>query len=43
MTVEAYPIHDTTKAQVRAVTTDIAYFAWVYDPEGNKLELWEPK
>ncbi len=18
-------------------------FAWVYDPEGNKVELWEPK
>jgi glyoxylase I family protein len=18
-------------------------FAWVYDPEGNKIELWEPK
>ena len=23
---------------------DISYgkFAWVYDPEGNKIELWEP-
>jgi len=18
-------------------------FAWVYDPEGNKIELWEPE
>jgi lactoylglutathione lyase len=18
-------------------------FAWIYDPEGNKIELWEPK
>ncbi len=18
-------------------------FAWAYDPEGNKIELWEPK
>ena len=22
---------------------DFARFAWVYDPEGNKVELWEPK
>ena len=22
---------------------DYGRFAWVYDPEGNKIELWEPK
>jgi len=22
---------------------DYGKFAWIYDPEGNKIELWEPK
>ncbi len=22
---------------------DYGRFAWVFDPEGNKIELWEPK
>ena len=22
---------------------DYGRFAWVHDPEGNKIELWEPK
>jgi predicted enzyme related to lactoylglutathione lyase len=22
---------------------DYGRFAWIYDPEGNKIELWEPK
>jgi len=22
---------------------DNGRFAWVYEPEGNKIELWEPK
>ena len=22
---------------------DYGRFAWVHDPEGNKVELWEPK
>jgi hypothetical protein len=22
---------------------DNGRFAWVYDPEGSKIELWEPK
>ncbi len=22
---------------------DYSRFAWVYDPEGNRTELWEPK
>ena len=22
---------------------DYGRFGWVYDPEGNRLELWEPK
>lgn len=22
---------------------DFGRFAWVYDPEGTKVELWEPK
>jgi predicted enzyme related to lactoylglutathione lyase len=29
----------------KAVISDAEYgrFAWVFDPEGNKVELWEPK
>ena len=23
--------------------TDYGRFAWVYDPDGNKIELWEPR
>ena len=22
---------------------DFGRFAWVYDPDGNKIELWEPR
>jgi predicted enzyme related to lactoylglutathione lyase len=22
---------------------DYGRFAWVYDPDGNKIELWEPR
>ena len=34
---------NANKTTVWAATTNIARFAWVYDPEGNKIELWEPK
>jgi predicted enzyme related to lactoylglutathione lyase len=27
----------------RVMTDDAGRFAWVVDPEGNKLELWEPR
>jgi predicted enzyme related to lactoylglutathione lyase len=27
----------------RVTTDDAGRFAWVVDPEGNKLELWEPR
>jgi predicted enzyme related to lactoylglutathione lyase len=27
----------------RIANTDYGRFAWVFDPEGNKVELWEPK
>ena len=43
MTVEAHLTINATQAAVWAATMDIARFAWVYDPEGNKIELWEPK
>lgn len=23
--------------------SDYGRFAWIYDPDGNKIELWEPK
>jgi hypothetical protein len=36
------PINASTAA-VWAATTNIARLAWVYDPEWNKIELWEPK
>jgi predicted enzyme related to lactoylglutathione lyase len=28
---------------VGVVDKDYGRFAWVYDPEGNKVELWDPK
>jgi hypothetical protein len=34
---------NTTKAAVWAGTTNIARFAWVHNPKGNKIELWESK
>jgi hypothetical protein len=27
----------------RIANADYGRFAWVYDPERNKVELWEPK
>ena len=44
--------HDAMLAQLKAlgvaiepkVTEDFnGKFAWIVDPEGNKIELWEPK
>jgi predicted enzyme related to lactoylglutathione lyase len=23
-------------------TSDFGYFGWIMDPEGNRIELWEP-
>ena len=43
MTVEARLTINATTAAVWAATTDIARFIWVYDPEGNTIERWEPK
>ncbi len=39
MTIEAQITINASKAAVWAATTDIEGFAWVYDPEGNKIEL----
>lgn len=38
---------DTMKAEgvkidENRMEDSIGKFAWVYDPEGNKIELWEP-
>jgi len=35
----------TAGVKIDEKTMDESYgkFAWVYDPEGNKIELWEPK
>ncbi|WP_374001581.1 VOC family protein [Bdellovibrio bacteriovorus] len=30
------------KVEDRVVENDFGSFAWVYDPEGNRIELWEP-
>jgi glyoxylase I family protein len=27
----------------KRMNADYGRFAWVYDPEGNKIKLWEPK
>jgi len=31
------------KADEKTMDEPYGKFAWVYDPEGNKIELWEPK
>lgn len=43
MNIAASITMNTTKDAVWAATMDIARFAWVYGPEGNTIELWEPK
>ncbi|HVQ43399.1 MAG TPA: VOC family protein [Candidatus Saccharimonadia bacterium] len=30
------------KIDDKRVNEDYGRFAWVYDPEGNKIELWQP-
>lgn len=39
-------LHDLSRqgAQIESpvVETDFGSFAWVHDPEGNRIELWEP-
>lgn len=30
------------KVDENRMEDEIGKFAWVYDPEGNKIELWEP-
>jgi hypothetical protein len=48
MTVSASITFVTTQATVvrfdpKRMDEYYGRFAWVYDPEGNKIELWEPK
>jgi hypothetical protein len=43
MILEAFISINSFKAAVWDATTESGRFAWVYDPEGNKVELWEPK
>jgi glyoxylase I family protein len=31
------------RIDLKRMDEDYGRFAWVYDPEGNKIELWEPK
>jgi predicted enzyme related to lactoylglutathione lyase len=31
------------RVEDRIETYDYGRFGWVYDPEGNRVELWEPK
>ena len=33
---------DGVKIDDKRQDADYGRFAWVYDPEGNKIELWEP-
>ena len=35
-------IADGVKADKKRMNESYGKFAWVYDPEGNKIELWEP-
>ncbi|NDI98994.1 VOC family protein [Flavobacterium sp. LaA7.5] len=35
-------ITDGVKADEKRMNESYGKFAWVYDPEGNKIELWEP-
>ena len=35
-------IADGVKADEPVTDDAFGKFAWVYDPEGNKIELWEP-
>ena len=30
------------KIDEERMNDEIGKFAWIYDPEGNKIELWEP-
>ena len=34
---------DGVRIDPKRMDEDYGRFAWVYDPEGNKIELWEPK
>lgn len=34
---------DGVKIDPKRQDEEYGRFAWVYDPEGNKIELWEPK
>lgn len=45
---ELVPLLDKLKSEgvqvVEEIQEDeIGKFGWIYDPEGNKIELWEPK
>ncbi len=33
---------DGVKIDENRMSDEIGKFAWVFDPEGNKIELWEP-
>ncbi|PHK32748.1 glyoxalase, partial [Nostoc linckia z16] len=33
---------DGVKIDENRMEDEIGKFAWVFDPEGNKIELWEP-
>lgn len=33
---------DGVKVDENRMEDEIGKFAWVFDPEGNKIELWEP-
>jgi predicted enzyme related to lactoylglutathione lyase len=35
-------IADGVRVDENRQNEDYGKFAWVYDPEGNKIELWEP-
>jgi len=34
---------DGVRIDPQRMDEDYGRFAWVFDPEGNKIELWEPK
>ena len=34
---------DGVRIDPKRMDEDYGRFAWVFDPDGNKIELWEPK
>jgi hypothetical protein len=38
----AQPRREGVEVDERTEKSDFGYFGWAMDPEGNRIELWEP-